>query len=44
MPVITLFRVILYILIGIYYYYINIYYYILLYSNIIIINSKATYT
>lgn len=43
MPVITLFRVILYILIGIYYYYI-IYYYILLYSNIIIINSKATYT
>ena len=43
MPVITLFRVILYILIGIYYYYI-VYYYILLYSNIIIINSKATYT
>lgn len=45
MPVITLFRVILYILIGIYYYYIIYnYYYILLYSNIIIINSKATYT
>ena len=43
MPVITLFRVILYIFIGIYYYYI-VYYYILLYSNIIIINSKATYT
>ena len=41
MPVITLFRVILYILIGLLYY---IYYYILLYSNIIIINSKATYT
>ena len=45
MSVITLFRVILYILIGIYYYYIIYnYYYILLYSNIIIINSKATYT
>ena len=42
MPVITLFRVILYILIGIYYY--IIYIIILLYSNIIIINSKATYT